>query len=60
MDTTRVTWRKSRRSGGDNGNCVELASNGAVRDSKDPSGPTLEINLGGLLAAVKAGNLPRC
>jgi hypothetical protein len=38
-----VAWRKSSRSGG-GPNCVEVASGGqltAVRDSKNPAGPTL-------------------
>jgi hypothetical protein len=37
-------WRKSSRSGGNGGNCVEAASlpNAVgVRDSKDPDGPKL-------------------
>ncbi|KAB1943573.1 DUF397 domain-containing protein [Micromonospora sp. ALFpr18c] len=38
-------WRKSTRSGDNNGNCVEVAHNlpglVAVRDSKDPAGPAL-------------------
>ncbi|HEX5401204.1 MAG TPA: DUF397 domain-containing protein [Pseudonocardiaceae bacterium] len=45
MDTTNAVWRKSSRSGGGNGdNCVEitqLAEVVAVRDSKNPTGPTL-------------------
>jgi hypothetical protein len=40
-----VTWRKSRRSGPQGGNCVEFAhlSDGkvAVRNSRHPSGPAL-------------------
>lgn len=32
-------WRKSSRSG--NLNCVEVANTGAVRDSKNPTGPIL-------------------
>jgi hypothetical protein len=40
-----VTWRKSRRSGPQGGNCVEVArlSDGqvAVRNSRHPSGPAL-------------------
>jgi hypothetical protein len=40
-----LQWRKSSRSGGSGGNCVEVATlpNGgrAVRDSKDRSGPVL-------------------
>ncbi|WP_319463798.1 DUF397 domain-containing protein [Micromonospora sp. RTP1Z1] len=38
-DLTGAVWRKSSRSGGNGGNCVEVASNipgiVAVRDSKD-------------------------
>jgi len=40
-----VNWRKSRRSGPQGGNCVEIAHlpNGqvAVRNSRFPSGPAL-------------------
>jgi uncharacterized protein DUF397 len=43
MDLTRAKWRKSIRSGGNGGDCVEVARNlpgvVAVRDSKDPHGP---------------------
>ena len=39
---SRAVWRKSSRSNGSGGNCVEVASNlpgiVAVRDSKDPQG----------------------
>ncbi len=45
MDLTDARWRKSRRSGSNGGNCVEVARNlpsvVAVRDSKDPDGPKL-------------------
>ena len=45
MDLIGARWRKSTRSGGNGGNCVEVADNlGAVvgvRDSKDPAGPVL-------------------
>jgi hypothetical protein len=54
-----VTWKKSSFSSTE-AECIELAWVGAVRDSKNPDGPTLTANLGGLLAAVKAGHLPRC
>ncbi len=44
MDLTSVAWRKSSYSS-NTGNCVEVARNlpgvVAVRDSKDPDGPTL-------------------
>ncbi|QXJ22117.1 DUF397 domain-containing protein [Actinomadura graeca] len=39
-----VQWRRSGHSGGQGGNCVEvamLAPGVAVRDSKDPDGPRL-------------------
>ncbi|SBT53762.1 DUF397 domain-containing protein [Micromonospora narathiwatensis] len=45
MELTGVRWRKSSRSSGNGGDCVEVADNlpnlVAVRDSKDPTGPTL-------------------
>jgi hypothetical protein len=44
LDTTHTTWRKSSRSTGAGGNCVEVAfleGAVAVRDSKDPDGPAL-------------------
>ncbi|MEO3781452.1 DUF397 domain-containing protein [Micromonospora sp. B11E3] len=44
-DLTGARWRKSTRSGGNGGECVEVADNlpglVAVRDSKDPAGPAL-------------------
>ncbi|MEU4816210.1 DUF397 domain-containing protein [Micromonospora aurantiaca] len=45
MDLSGARWRKSTRSGGNGGNCVEVAGNlpgvVGVRDSKDPAGPVL-------------------
>ena len=45
MDLTGAKWRKSSRSSGNSGNCVEVADDlpgvVGVRDSKDPSGPVL-------------------
>jgi len=48
MDTpgfTGATWRKSSRSGGNGGQCVEVAflndRRVALRDSKNPNGPVL-------------------
>ena len=62
MDLTRAEWRKSSRSGGNGGNCVEVARNlpraVAVRDSKDPHGPVLTVESAGwrtFIADVKAG-----
>ncbi|MFC3502212.1 DUF397 domain-containing protein [Micromonospora krabiensis] len=44
-DLTGAVWRKSTRSGGNGGNCVEVAMNlprvVAVRDSKDSLGAVL-------------------
>ncbi|WP_433553049.1 DUF397 domain-containing protein [Micromonospora zamorensis] len=45
VDLTDASWRKSTRSAGNGGECVEYADNlpgiVAVRDSKDPHGPAL-------------------
>ncbi|RLP94387.1 MULTISPECIES: DUF397 domain-containing protein [unclassified Micromonospora] len=45
MELNGARWRKSSRSSGNGGNCVEVADNlpdvVAVRDSKNPSGPAL-------------------
>lgn len=45
MELTGARWRKSSRSSGNGGACVEVADNlpglVAVRDSKDPAGPAL-------------------
>ncbi len=44
LDLSRASWRKSRRSAHDGGNCVELASVDGlivVRDSKAPTEPAL-------------------
>lgn len=52
-------WRKSSYSGGSGqGSCVELRGDlAAVRDSKNPSGPTLNVDVAAFLSAVKAGKL---
>ena len=43
VDLAQVTWKKSSRSGGNGGNCVEVGANlpgvVVVRDSKNPAGP---------------------
>jgi hypothetical protein len=60
-DLTRASWRKSSRSGGNNGQCVELGHGGAVigvRDSKNPDGALLtfdQTRVAEFLAAAKAG-----
>lgn len=45
MELTGAIWRKSSRSNGLGGDCVEVADNlpgvVGVRDSKDPHGPVL-------------------
>ncbi|HYS37372.1 MAG TPA: DUF397 domain-containing protein [Pseudonocardiaceae bacterium] len=53
-----LTWRKSSYSGGgaDNADCVELAAS-AVRDSKNPAGAVLNVDITALVAAVKAGRI---
>ncbi|MBL6276082.1 DUF397 domain-containing protein [Micromonospora fiedleri] len=47
-DLTDAIWRKSTRSGGNGGDCIEVAANlpglVAVRDSKDPTGPALTFS----------------
>jgi hypothetical protein len=46
-DAEQLTWRRSTRSGGgNNDNCVEVATycgRVLVRDSKDPHGAVLEV-----------------
>lgn len=56
-DLSTARWRKSSRSSGQNGACVELANLGAVRDSKNPTGPVLRVDLAAFLGAVKVGGL---
>lgn len=57
-----AAWRKSTRSNGGGGNCVEVAmlpdGGWAVRDSKDPDGPILFFTPGetdAFVAGVKDG-----
>lgn len=49
-------WRKSTRSNGSSGNCVEVADNipgvVLVRDSKDRTGPVLTFGAGAWTAFV--------
>ncbi|MDG4788495.1 DUF397 domain-containing protein [Micromonospora sp. WMMD1102] len=48
MELTGARWRRSSRSNGTGGNCVEVAGNlpgvVGVRDSKDPAGPVLRFD----------------
>ncbi|MDX6345549.1 MAG: hypothetical protein QOF84_339 [Streptomyces sp.] len=54
-EDTALSWRKSSYSG-NNGACVEIAlpdtQTIAVRDSKDPAGPTLSFSSRGWSAFV--------
>jgi hypothetical protein len=54
-----MDWRTSSFSG-NSGNCVQVRKDlAALRDSKRPTGPTLSVNLSGMLAAIKLGHLDR-
>jgi hypothetical protein len=56
--TDHIRWRKSSRSGANANGCVEFAhTRDTVRDSKNPVGPCLRVDLDGLLALVKADRL---
>jgi hypothetical protein len=63
VDLKGARWKKSSRSGGSSGNCVEMtltAGVAAVRDSKNPDGPVLAWapdTLGAFLLKVKGGQL---
>jgi hypothetical protein len=54
---TSTRWRKSSYSGGNpQSSCVELSHRlDEVRDSKNPTGPTLRVDVAALVRAVKAG-----
>lgn len=47
-------WRKSSHSNGSGGACVELAYAGAIRDSKNPDGPTIAVTQAALMAFVRS------
>jgi hypothetical protein len=52
-------WKKSSFSGADN-QCVEIThTRNALRDSKNPDGPTITADLSTLLATVRTGRLDR-
>jgi hypothetical protein len=65
MDLSRVAWRKSSRSTGNGGQCVEVAAAPALRlarDSKNPTGPVLTFTPAEwrrFTADVKAGAFDR-
>ncbi|GDY32055.1 DUF397 domain-containing protein [Gandjariella thermophila] len=57
--TTQIRWRKPRHSTGTN-SCVEVAGTlDQIRDSKNPDGPILRVDVAEFVAAVKAGRFPR-
>jgi hypothetical protein len=63
VDYSGAPWRKSTRSGGQGGQCVEVADLGhavGVRDSKNPAGAELAFTrrqVADLAARVKSGKL---
>jgi hypothetical protein len=63
-DLRGAAWRKSTYSGGQGGECVEVADGlpvVPVRDSKDPEGPALIFPPAAwtaFITAVKAGRYP--
>jgi hypothetical protein len=61
-DLTGAVWHKSTRSGGNGGDCVEVARNlpgiVAIRDTKDPGGAALvftRAEWNAFLAGVREG-----
>lgn len=60
-DLSRASWKKSSRSNGSSGNCVEVArvdGLGAMRDTKNRKGGTVTVptvRFAVFLAAVKDG-----
>jgi hypothetical protein len=59
MTTGPHQWRKSTYSSS-GGDCVELAGSlDLVRDSKNPTGPTLRADLAALLTAVRSNHFTR-
>ncbi|WP_410811325.1 DUF397 domain-containing protein [Micromonospora sp. 067-2] len=63
MELTGARWRKSTRSNGSGGACVEVADNlpglVAVRDSKDPTGPVLTFAADAWRAFVRSDSIRR-
>ncbi|GAA1513779.1 DUF397 domain-containing protein [Sphaerisporangium rubeum] len=63
-ELTKATWIKSSYSGGNGGDCVEVASltdgRRGVRDSKNPAGPAFMVDAvawTAFCAVVKDGSL---
>jgi hypothetical protein len=63
MNLHNAEWRKSSYSGGNGGQCVEVAANipgvVAVRDSKNPSGSALVVEpkaFAAFIAGIRAGD----
>lgn len=53
MQPAKPSWRKSSRSGTAT-DCVEIANTlNAMRDSKNPTGPTLTAAVRALITAIK-------
>jgi hypothetical protein len=60
MTRSETGWRRSSYSGGTQNDCVEVANTReAVRDSKNPVGPAVRLDLSIFLNAVKAGLFDR-
>ena len=59
MEDLKIRWRKSSHSGGNGGECVEVADIAdaiGIRDSKDPDGPRLLVGrreFAALVASLK-------
>lgn len=58
MKTVPLRWKKSSFTAQE-ADCVELAYSGAVRDSKNRTGPILAVSVPTLTGAAKAGLLDR-
>ncbi|MGC5289792.1 DUF397 domain-containing protein [Micromonospora sp. DT231] len=63
VDLTGASWRKSTRSAGNGGECVEVADNlpgiVGVRDSKDPLGPALTFTPNAWASFVRSARTSR-
>lgn len=55
-----IRWRKSSHSGGEGGNCVEVADTLCqLRDSKNPTGRLLRADVREFVSEVKSGRFDR-